>query len=227
MLIAGFGDNTSMFDRLENTELARQFRLEPYDLPGFGAPPLSGETSLDALALCVAKRAASLNATVIIAHSVASIIASLAARMNACPLTEIVSLEGNITPADAYFSGTAGDYPDAQAFRSAFLPRLEALGKKQPVIRRYLDAVRQASPEALWELGNDARRFSENFMPGDVLVDAADVTYLYNPDNCPDTTLAWLADHPMRKHVLSGASHWASVDQPHAVADTILASIQS
>ena len=50
LLIAGFGDNASMFDNLNGTPLAARYRLEPLNLPGFGAPPLATETTLDALA---------------------------------------------------------------------------------------------------------------------------------------------------------------------------------
>jgi len=227
MLIAGFGDNAGMYERLADTELGRSFRLDPFNMPGFGAPRLEGETTLNSLADAVADRAASVNAGVIVAHSVASIIASLAAGKKTCPLRRIVSLEGNITPDDAYFSGTAADYPDAASFQAAFLPRLEAASRKNPIMRRYLAAVRQADAQALWELGNDARHFSNNHMPGEVLAAAGDVTYIYNPDNCPEATLAWLADHPMRRRVLPDASHWPSVDQPAALSAAMLASIRA
>lgn len=51
-------------------------------------------------------------------------------------------------------------------------------------------------------------------MPGDVLREAAEVIYLYNPDNWPSETLDWLAENPMRRSVLDGATRWRSVDQP-------------
>lgn len=221
LLIAGFGDNSGMFSGLLDTHLARTYRLLPVDLPGFGAPPLEAETTLNALAEFVADKAGETAAEVIVAHSVASIIASLAAMQPGCPITTIISLEGNITAEDAYFSGTAADYDSPQAFRTAFLERLDEMAATEPIIARYREVVSHADPLALWQLGTDARRFSSDHVPGEILAAAADVTYLYNPRNCPETTLRWLADNPMKRTVLESATHWASVDQPAMLADAI------
>jgi len=220
LLIAGFGDNGSMYDKLLSTSLAARYRLLPLDLPGFGAPPRAGETTLAGLAEFVAKRAREEGAEIIVAHSVASIIAALAAALPQSPLGTILSLEGNLSPEDAYFSGTAADYDDPLAFRAAFLARLEGMSD-DPVIPRYARAVAAADPTALWHLGCDARRFSAQKNPGEVLMAAGDVTYIYNPDNCPAPTLAWLDTHPMKRIRLDGASHWPSVDVPERLAAEI------
>ena len=221
LLIAGFGDNSGMFSGLLDTHLARAYRLLPVDLPGFGAPPLEAEATLNALAEFVADKAREASAELIVAHSVSSIIASLAATQPGCPITTIISLEGNITAEDAYFSGTAADYDSPEAFRTAFLERLDEMAATEPMIARYREVVSHADPLALWQLGTDARRFSSDHVPGEVLAAAADVTYLYNPRNCPETTLRWLAENPMKRTVLENATHWASVDQPAMLADAI------
>ena len=44
LLIAGFGDNASMFAGLHETALADAYHLLPFDLPGFGSPTLDIET---------------------------------------------------------------------------------------------------------------------------------------------------------------------------------------
>ena len=223
ILLAGFGDGGEMFAPLQDTPLAEHYRLLPLDLPGFtGAPALSGQTSLEALAEVVHEVAVREDARVLVAHSVASIIASLAAGRADSPVETIVSLEGNLTAEDAYFSGTAADYDDAEAFKTAFLARLEEMAETQPVVRRYVETVRHADPRALWELGCDARRFSETHIPGDVLSRAADAIYVHNPDNCAPTSLQWLARSGMKAVVLEGASHWPSVDQPELLAQKIL-----
>ncbi len=221
LMIAGFGDNSSMYAGLCDTDLARSYTLVPLDLPGFGAPAQTTQTTLQSLAHFVAETARSTGAEIIMAHSVASIVASLAARQPACPLQTILSLEGNLTADDAYFSGTAADYDDPETFRTAFLARLDGMAEDDPVIRRYRAEVAKADRLALWQLGRDARRFSQETVPGEVLAGATRVIYFYNPKNCPQSSLNWLAENPMHCVVLADASHWPSVDQPHMLAQEI------
>ena len=223
LFVAGFGDGADMFARIDGTALATCYRLLPIDLPGFaGMRPLGCPTSLDALADIVDDIVRIEDTRIVVAHSLASVIASLAARRPGSPIDTIISLEGNLTASDAYFSGTAADYADPDSFRQAFLGRLNAMARVQPIIRRYRNIVGRADPKALWELGCDARRFSETEVPGDVLSETKNTWYLYNPDNCPPATLAWLGDHPINAVEMPGASHWASVDQPDRLAETIL-----
>lgn len=221
LAIAGFGDNASMYAPLAETAWAENHKLIPLDLPGFGAPPLAEETSLEALAGFVAQKARETGADTIIAHSVASIIASLAARRPDCPLENIISLEGNLTADDAYFSGLAANYDSPGAFRVAIAAKLEGLARTRPVIARYRDQVAKANPNALWQLGCDAKAYSKDNHPGDVLMASADVTYVYNPDNCPTATLDWLETSDMKRILLKGASHWPSVTEPEMLAEAI------
>ncbi len=60
-----------------------------------------------------------------------------------------------------------------------------------------------------------------------VLQNAAKVIYLYNPENCPKTTLEWLSENTMDRIVLENATHWASVDQPDMLADKIALALSS
>ena len=226
VLVAGFGDGAAMFSAMRDTALASRYRLQPIDLPGFaGTPALDGPTTLEALAGVVHEVALRERARIVVAHSVASIIASLAARRPGSPIDTILSLEGNLTADDAYFSGTAADHADPDAFRAAFLQRLDDMAVAQPIIRRYRAIASIADPRALWELGRDARRFSDDQVPGEVLCETATVWYFYNPENCPPSTLHWLRRHPMRTVKMSGATHWPSVDQPDALAQRILAAL--
>lgn len=218
--IAGFGDNASMFEPLARTQLAEACRLELLNLPGFGAGDALRPTTLQALGDRVAAKAGEAGATVVIAHSVASIIASLAAREPTGPIDTVISLEGNLTAADAYFSGTAANYPDPQAFRSSFMAKLQR--KSDPLLVRYCTVVAEADALALWQLGCDAKRFSEETVPGEVLMQARAAAYLYNPANCPPETLEWLERHPLPRYRLDGASHWPTLDQPDETARAIL-----
>lgn len=224
VMIAGFGDNASMFDGLSDTALARKYTLIPHNLPGFGAPPLAGETTLDALAEALAAEARRTGAKIVLAHSVASIIASLALGKDR-PLEVILSVEGNITADDAYFSGTAANFDDSASFRTAFLARMAEKGQTSPIFARYHDEVAKSDPQALWQLGRDARRFSEAKHPGEVLTASGKVSYLYDDPNCPQSTLDWLQSNDIYRRRLPGASHWPCIDAPDLFSTECLKAI--
>ncbi len=89
---------------------------------------------------------------VVIAHSVASVIASLAARHPDSGIHTIISLEGNLTAADAYFSGMAADYENPIAFHDAFLVRLDEMAQSdlQP---RQLCGREHRVAQREWDVG--------------------------------------------------------------------------
>ncbi|MCI5045391.1 MAG: alpha/beta hydrolase [Aquisalinus sp.] len=223
--IAGFGDNASMYAPLSETILAAQYDIIPYNMPGFGAPRLENETTLAILANDLNDAAQKKGATIIIAHSVASIIAALAINAENSPLAHIVSLEGNLTAADAYFSGKAINYPSPELFLNDFLPSLAAKAAADPILSRYLSQIKTADPSALWELGQGAYRYSQEYIPGDALMRADKVTYIYNPENVPQASLQWLEDNPLERIILPAASHWPTLDQPHQLAEAIVSAL--
>lgn len=226
LCIAGFGDDASMFERLREHDTFGTVQFLPMDLPGFGTPRLQGqETTLDALASALNAQASARGAETVLAHSVASIVASIAARQAGSPIRTILSLEGNLTPEDAYFSGTAAGYGGPDEFRTAFLARLDDTKHGDPVLERYRARVETADPVALWQLGCDAHAFSAQHSPGELLMASARAVYLYNPENLPETSLAWLQTHDIERYELPGASHWASVDRPGLLIKKILKAI--
>lgn len=225
LMIAGFGDNASMFEPLLSTELARRYELVPLDLPGFGAPPLCGVATLSALGDWVRQQAQDRNATAVMAHSVASIIASMAAIAPESQIERIISLEGNLAAEDAYFSGRAAEFDDPQSFRDWFLPRLASKAENDPILARYVQAVELADPKALWELGCDAHRFSETEHPGEWLERSAKVTYVVNRANCADASMKWLDQSGLDVIELPNASHWPTVDQPDQLAERLMSKL--
>ncbi|MGH1483715.1 MAG: alpha/beta fold hydrolase [Geminicoccales bacterium] len=208
-----------MFEALHTTRAAERIRFVPVDLPGFSADPLP-KTSLKTLAGFVLEQCRFRRARTLVAHSVSSIIASLAARQSNGEISNIVSLEGNLTAEDAYYSGTAADFDDPIVFRSAFLDRLACMAS-DPIVAGYRRRVEQADPEALWMLGRDAKRFSAKNHPGDVLQTSARVLYLYNPVNCSKSSIEWLEASPLHRQQCEGASHWPTIDQSASVAEAI------
>lgn len=223
LCLAGFGDDSTMFEPLRSTDLASTYRLVTVDLPGFGeeAPVVGRFATLSHLAGFVSVVAASEGVEIVMAHSAASIVAGLVATTPTSGVNTILSLEGNLTKADAYFSGLAAEYDSPDAFREAFLSRLDEASQRDPLMARYRSRVARADPHALWILGNEVVAFSERHEPGELLVKAQRAHYLYNPSNCAESSLAWLEQSGLPATRLPGASHWPTLDSPQLVAQAV------
>lgn len=220
--LAGFGDDESMFVPLLAEKYSQNFNIVPINLLGFGAEPAGYEISLDGLANYVLSVAKAHNAHHIMAHSVASIIATLAAEKSDGFIDHIISLEGNLTAADAYFSGKAADFETAEEFKRSFPKILGKAAQTDPMLKRYLTIVMTRDAQDLWSLGCDARLFSAQNDVGARLMNSAKVFYLYNSKNCPSDTLVWLDKNPMDKYELANASHWAPLDSADEMMTAIL-----
>lgn len=214
--IAGFADNATMFDPVIDLNATDGLLIHPVNLPGFGAPT-SEETSILAFAKQIRDTAQELGARTILAHSVGSIIAAEAAHLSNGSIECIVSLEGNLTAEDAYFSGTAANYSDAASFRTAFVQRLTKLTTEDPIIKGYESRVAMADTQSMWRLGCDAKRYSDNHHPGERLQSAASVSYILNRSNCAEASLRWLDQSNLDVHELPGASHWPTIDRAEDV----------
>lgn len=227
LCLAGFADGAAMFEPLKETPLAQAVELIAVDLPGFAdaaAEPVSPAT-LDALADWVDMTVRGHAADTIMAHSVASIIASLAASCPDSPVHTLISLEGNLTAEDAYFSGRAAQYDDAIRFKSEFIALIEARAQADPILTRYAEIARRADAQSMWELGCDAHRYSRDHHPGERLRACERVIYVYNPDNCAQASLDWLAAGPFETLRLDGVSHWPTIDAAQTLSERLQAVI--
>jgi pimeloyl-ACP methyl ester carboxylesterase len=220
--LAGFGDSAAMFEPLRRLRLPAALTL--LELPGFGGSPAVGSVrTIDEYAGFVVDAIGRHRGRVgLVAHSVASVIASVATARIPERIAGLLSLEGNLTEADAYFSGSAAEFATPSEFIAAFGDRLARLAVDDPIVDRYRRVVAEADPDALWELGRSARTFSAADAPGALLLELpVPVRYLYNPANCPAETVDWLSEHDLDAHQVPGVSHWPTIDAPDIVARQI------
>jgi pimeloyl-ACP methyl ester carboxylesterase len=224
LCLAGFGDDSSMFLPLKETELAQHFRLVLVDLPGFGDEPPFPNTfaTISNLAGAVTELAAREKISIVLAHSVASVIACFAARQVGSTIRTILSLEGNLTTADTYYTQLVEEYEHPEDFHAAFLDLLAGRAETDPLIARYHSQVARAHTHALWILGMEMVALSEQVAPGQLLQEPERVHYFYNPENCADLSLAWLKASGIPSTVLPGASHWPTMDAPKVTAEALL-----
>jgi len=154
----------------------------------------------------------------LIAHSVGSPIAVAAAQGRPDRVHAILSIEGNLTAEDAYFSGRAAEYEDAEQFKSAFSNQIRAMATDNHALCRYADAIEMADAASMWRLGRDAARLGEGEAFGHAYLNlsALDVRsqYLWGRHNTPRATAAFIDRHRLANREFRRSGHWKSVDAP-------------
>ncbi len=227
ILVHAFADSGLAFTPLFDTELASRFRLVVADLAGFGAsPPRPGLHTIADHAAAVAELVSSLpgqGPVGLVAHSVASMIAVEAAPRLGARFAGLFSIEGNLTAEDAYFSGRAADFSDPLAFKQRFLDDLWSMAQEQVVLRRYFAGAMLADATAMWELGRDARRKSDDDEPGQAYQRIRPSLYYWSPANTAAITQRWIAQSGIAQRQFADASHWPMVDRPEDTARQIAA----
>lgn len=135
----------------------------------------------------------------------------------------LLSIEGNLTAADAYFSGRAADFDDAGPFKQRFLDDIWSMAQTESSLRRFFATAVLADPIALWQLGRDARRMSIGDAPGQAYRRIRPSLYYWSPANTAETTRRWIAESDLDQQQFANAGHWRTLDQPNETARVIAA----
>lgn len=225
LLVHAFADCGLTFAPLFETPLVKRFRLIAIDLAGFGASPRQDQVlTIAQHARQVAALARTLSTSErigLVAHSVGSMIAVEAAPHLGSRFGGLFSIEGNLTAADAYFSGRTAEFDDAQAFRRRFLDDIWTMAQTRTELRRYYATAVMADPVAMWKLGCDARHMSIDDAPGQAYRQIRPVRYYWSPANVPEKTRHWIVESNIDHRQFANASHWPMVDQPDETAQAI------
>ena len=225
ILLHAFADSSLAFAPLFATPLADRFRLVAPDLAGFGAsPPRQNVRTIADHAEAVAALVASLpmpGPVGLVAHSVASMIAVEAVPSLGVRFAGLFSIEGNLTAEDAYLSGRAADFDDADKFKQHFVDHIWTMAQTHPAMRRYFAMAVVADPAAMWQLGCDARHRSAGDDPGQAYRRVQPSLYYWSRASTPETTARWIAQSDLKRRQFTNASHWPMVDRPEETAEAI------
>lgn len=211
----GFGDSHLCFREAFLHSIAEHMRIFMFDFPGFGASPPrpAGLTVEDAaqvwrslIANCSGKRR-----IVLVGHSVAGIIATRTALMADRPPGLVISVEGNLTLADAYFSGQAAKFAEPESFYTWFRSTILETAKHE-IFRQYSCSLELADPRTLWTLGRSVLDYPS---PGrDFLSLTCPSIYYWDPASMTDDAKKFLAGYNLGQRKLEGLGHWPMVKSP-------------
>jgi pimeloyl-ACP methyl ester carboxylesterase len=208
-----FGDSSLCFRDVFSNRISKSMRIFLFDLPGHGASPPRpfGLTVEDAAEIwCdLVLHFSSSRRVVLVGHSMASIIAVRTAQiLNRLPAL-LISVEGNLTLADAYFSGQAANFDQPQPFYNSFRSKIFELAKSDEIFHRFSCNLQFADPRTLWTLGRSVLNYPN---PGQdfLSITCPGISY-WDPAGTTEESKTFLATHTLHQRKLEGLGHWPMI----------------
>ena len=216
--LRAFADTHDVFQRAFTARLAKRARILALDLPGHGKSPArpdgltvegSARVCRDAiLALSGSRR------VVLVARSMGSIIATETARLLPRLPELVISVEGNLTLADAYFSGEAARFDEPKRFHDHFQRKVLELAAADRTLQRFSDNVRNADPRTLWALGRSVLAYRT---PGsDFLGLKCPTVYYWDAASVGEEAKRFLLENAVRHRTFDDQGHWPMVRAPES-----------
>jgi pimeloyl-ACP methyl ester carboxylesterase len=214
--LPALGDSHLCFRDVFKQPIAQHVRAFLFDLPGHGASPAraAGLTVEEAATIWadLVRHFSPSRRVVLVGHSMAGIVATRTAQLLDCSPSLVISIEGNLTLADAYFSGQAARFDQPEAFHAWFQSEILEWAKHDEVLRRFSCSLQFADPNTLWTLGRSALNCPN---PGDDFLGlTCPSVYYWDPGSTTDESKAFLAQHSVRKRKLEGLGHWPMITSP-------------
>lgn len=226
LFIHAFGDTGHCYGKVLSSDLAERYRLIALDLWGFGASPARADVrTVSEFSGALAKVALNFRSGQpigLIGHSIAGAMAVEIATRLGGKVSGVFSIEGNLTPDDAMFSGKANNFDDPDTFKQSFLNEIWEMGQSSEALRHYYAGARMGDPQTMWHLGRDAVRISVNNKLGEAFrLLSCPAIYYWSRASTPAATREWIERSGIPNQVYADAGHWPMVEQPLATARAI------
>jgi len=214
--LPGFAESHLCFRNVFSQAISSSARILLFDPPGLGASPAraKGLTVKDCanmwryLIISLSER----RNIVLVGHSMAGIIATQTANLLYQPPSLVVSIEGNLTKADAFFTGQAAEYQSPQEFYYAFSKNILELVKTGEVPMTYSASLQFADPKTLWTLGRSVLEYEE---PGEDFKKLECPTiYYWDSESTSSDTKTFLSKNKLHQRKLDGLGHWPMITSP-------------
>jgi pimeloyl-ACP methyl ester carboxylesterase len=225
-IIHGFGESGLSFSNALDSTLANQNNIWITDLPGFGASPYQCNfTTIEDYLLHLEnliKATAITNKIILIGHSFGGVIATLLCERLEGLIQGIISVEGNLTQADSYFSGWAGQYDDGVKFKQDFTKLLFDKAKTRPEFELYFASAIIADPKAFIVLGKASRLLTKNEDAGNRYIDLKiPKLYLWGDVDTPLVTQQFIDKNDLIHYCLKDKTHWMMKEEATLFFDKV------
>lgn len=218
--IHGFGESGMSFIEAFSSPLAKIYNFYVPDLPGFGVTPFLGHNS-DIRESCkllrdLIRKLTSERPIVIVAHSLGGIIGTWLCQSFGEQIISYANIEGNLTEADAFFSGTARDFTSAKEFSCFFISKVFSMLGSSESLHRYYASVRFAQPEALLAWGKSGAAATGETKSGSEFAKLLNKKiYLWGDQSSSDPTRNFLKNNGLPNHCFEGSGHWPMIEKSH------------
>jgi pimeloyl-ACP methyl ester carboxylesterase len=160
--------------------------------------------------------------TFLVAHSVGSIIATRTVHRTGDRVAALVSIEGNLTAEDAYYSGRAARYDSGERFKADFLQEMYERSAGDVAFGRYFASIVAAHPAAMMGWGSEAHRLGDGAGEEYRGLDCPKLYYWADEDP-PEYRRQFIETNALPNLQYSGAGHWPMIDQPERCGADIAA----
>jgi pimeloyl-ACP methyl ester carboxylesterase len=159
---------------------------------------------------------------ILVGHSLGSAVAVRAANLLGARCRAVVSIEGNLTADDAYFTGQAAGHDDPAGYQRTLLAQIEQLQTGGQAPASFAAALRSADAATIWALGRDVARESNDDRFGHELRRLTHPRlYLWSAATTSPASQAFLHAHAIPQRQLGVGHHWPWLVDPAAVAAQI------
>lgn len=215
-LIHPFGESGLCYSYAFESDLARMYNLFVPDLPGFGVTPNYGkplgvEGIVDILKSLIGKYSSNAN-LYLIGHSVSGIIVTELIKKLQVEVKGFVSVEGNLTTADSYYSSLPIHHSKEEFYR-IYLDSVGEHAKNRADFQRYLASVRFAEVDSLYELGKSTENLIKDNQAGKSFLSLnCPKLYIWGDKDTPVETASFIQENAIPNVLLKGVGHWPMVE---------------
>lgn len=213
-LLHGFADSGLAYREVFSSDLNQTFNLYVVDLPGFGVSPLSEATAsmksqAELLAGIIREEVADQKAVNIVAHSLGALIGTWLSQELHAQMNCFISVEGNLTEADSYFSSKPLQYDTADEFVAAFEQEIFEWAKTESRFRRYYSSLRFADPEGMrtWSLSSQ-EFIRRNRCGKEFQALPCRKVYVWGDVDTPKETQSFIRENDIPNMHYEGVGHW-------------------
>ena len=225
--LPGFAESHLCFREALKHEISNEYRIILFDPPGLGAsPPLENGLTIKECAIIwrdLIHKVSNSRKIVLVAHSVSGIIATETASMLKNKPLALISIEGNLTKADAYFSGQTVKFDSHIDFYNSFSEKIMSLVNSNEVPMRYYSSLQFADPKTLWVLGSSAVEY-EN--PGvDFMNLKCPTLYYWSVESTSSESRDFIRQNSMNERRMDGLGHWPMVKEPEIFYSQLMSDV--